>query len=636
MPNAFRVALWVFRVLVGVGAVWLFSLTKAPSLRALLLVLVGASMWNTFSPLVDLDRTAKVYFPPYLRVAARQGVTAALALSYYLRFGESLVGKFACLVLFAFPLRYLYACTLLVLVSGRVVHGLRKTLADRGALGALHSYILVTVEHGPLSAKVLSRFFVGFALAQWRARSSRLVKSIRSDLLEERLEAAEAQVGRSAVAFIGAHFGFFVAPRSLLGILDTRGLEACGSDLHDKAQEMAVGHLIAPGPGNNLLGLLTNPERLRLHDLLSRASISRDVQRARTLGDVATLRDAHSTPGPCFILPLIPPGMPVGDFSEASEDTLEGYDVLSSPQIQLGVAYDSVAQRMRAAALPMGRSDAELPPGRRQLIFEIGQVGLPPIADCYLRLRLSVSDVERFVVLLECFEALFKYCVFALAGARPAGGPGTEKLLGQRPTMGTWVGALSELTRDREGIASPSLRGIAEVWGVRETSTACMEFSRAVRKLGVLIDEPVPTTNVGWLAWLTKLRNATRGHGGLKEMSAGALWHGLHGAFLELVYELRPLTLESELLSADSDEAVVRFRGWRRGPYRTSTLGLSPLDLPSHATRIVLKVGGTKVLLAPYTITRANECWTWNGAGSVRGASDYVDYSSGKVRALTS
>lgn len=618
----------------------LFYNLESAGARAIALIFTAQCWWSVAAPLIDLPRCSPAYFPKPLRSAAGVGIGGTTGFVYYLAFGDSLLWKILCAGLLLPSLKYLVVPGLFVVLGFRTTRHIRAVAGDGDLQRHVQPFVLLTADFRPQIAGMISRFFFKLGLAIWRFRSPHLVVNLRDELLSVRLEGAKPSATHSVSsamrAFLAAHLGYFTAPRSLVAFIDAKALESCDPALDEVARRLASAHLVIPGLGRNLLRIIMSPGRGSLQPLMSGSAL-RDLRAARVRADEDLMSICHSTPGPCFILALSPP-LIIDDLEEAADFELEGYDLLGGSQIRLGSAHALIARRLHSCAFPVTRSDAELPLHLRKRVFDIGKLGLAPLADAYLRFRLSGSDVERFVVLLECFEALFKYSTIALL--RNGSGDDVEEaqsLRGRKPpAMGTWAEILSKLADSSRYQDNPHLARIAEVWGDKSPCPIGLALVKQVRELGIGGSLEVPATNVGWLRWLTAIRNATRGHGGLKERTSGVLWHGLHYMFLQLVDDLRDLTIDAEIVAVLERDlnSEVSLRGWRRGPYRTSTLSLSPVELERHISQPKLRLGPSQIPLTPYTILKGNACWTWNGRKKSRLWADYVDYGSGRVARL--
>jgi hypothetical protein len=154
----------------------------------------------------------------------------------------------------------------------------------------------------------------------------------------------------------------------------------------------------------------------------------------------------QTCPGPTFMVYLrIPPDdspLPMTAADQILEQTVKHRIVDSSLVTHL-------TDRLASTAVPIGVSDTQLTEEGRSLIKDVATGAVPPIADCYLRLRLAQSDVERFFSLLEAFECLVKCSVIVLLVNRwdqTGKDVSSIQLAGRPPTLGDWIYFLEKLT----------------------------------------------------------------------------------------------------------------------------------------------------------------------------------------------
>lgn len=337
----------------------------------------------------------------------------------------------------------------------------------------------------------------------------------------------------------------------------------------------------------------------------------------------------HHAPGPVFLL-APSSGLDLGDDeAEAGQaQRMLGYEVVEAKRADVfSTATPRVVDVLAKCALPITRSDRRLRPELRETIAALGAEGLAPLADSYMRFRLSTSAVERVLGLFDCFEALIKYSVFALAV--PTGGALLEQLA--RPSLGTWVQLLRERLVMFPGQEESALRqALAGFWN-GPLEAAPRELIEATNGAGMAWRDKVPRSHLAWLGWLVWLRNSTKGHGGMAESLCVPVWHDFHATFLTAVSRLAPLTLESSLWASTASDSPVEMRGWLRGPFRSSTLGSEPSQQVSDAC--FLGYGDAAVDLSPLVRFEGNVCLTWNSGDSRR--AQYIDYSSGRLATRT-
>jgi hypothetical protein len=177
-----------------------------------------------------------------------------------------------------------------------------------------------------------------------------------------------------------------------------------------------------------------------------------------------------------------------------------------------------VTDRLVATALPIAKSDERLSEDLRLIIGDIPTSGLPPIADCYLRVRLARSDLERFLALLDGIELLLKLSAIVLLAQRwndkrENGSP--ARLREPRPlTMGSWVSLLESFVRKDQ---SERITGEVSTFWTSEIADIQFELVNSARTIGFSVPEIRTQNQLGWISWVTHFRNVTKGHGVLKE-----------------------------------------------------------------------------------------------------------------------
>jgi hypothetical protein len=290
-----------------------------------------------------------------------------------------------------------------------------------------------------------------------------------------------------------------------------------------------------------------------------------------------------------------------------------------------------VTDRLVATALPIARSDDRLSEDLRLVIADIPTFGLPPIADCYLRVRLARSDLERFLALLDGIELLLKLSVIVLLTQRwndklENGSP--ARLRESRPlTMGSWVGLLESLVRTDQ---SGGITGEVSTFWMSEILDVQIRLIESSKATGFSVPELKILNQLGWINWITDFRNITKGHGILKEELVASLWHDLHEVFLRMVSGLNELTLSSVLLA--TREKII-LRGWLRNGRRS---GLDSAQEPLPALGVTfLKMQDEPVLLSPLVVTKGHDVFIWDGARK-NGVLEVLSYSSGDRRQLKS
>src|SRR5262249_53545517 len=158
----------------------------------------------------------------------------------------------------------------------------------------------------------------------------------------------------------------------------------------------------------------------------------------------------------------------------------------------------------------------------------IAQQGLPPIANTYLRARLSQSDVERFLSILDCIEATIKCSVIALLTTQwQAGTVNNSAAIASQlnvPSLGHWIDILCTVITHQPQTSFQ--KQIADFWYAPLVQTA-REVIEDANQSGFSWRGDIPQNHLQWLRWFSWLRNVTRGHGVVKEESIGNLWRSL-------------------------------------------------------------------------------------------------------------
>lgn len=301
-----------------------------------------------------------------------------------------------------------------------------------------------------------------------------------------------------------------------------------------------------------------------------------------------------------------------------------------------GLQFDNViaplVNRLASTALPAAASDARLTKEARFQIHEIATCGLPPIADCYLRLRLAQSDVERFLSLLDCIESLIKCSVIVLLANRWSyiGTDVSDKqLAGRPPTLGVWIGLLQKFST----IVVPNDidKGLCAFWK-GDIFQVQAEVVNEVSKTGLPLADSGRTNQLAWLEWFRDLRNVTRGHGVVEEKLVAPLWHFFHQTFLEVISALQPLILSSVLVATELNGKQVSIQGWYKGKNRTE---LKFHDSKEHPTVTALKLpSGQLLLLHPLVIVHSNNVLVWDCVRKEKTAIEFLNYSSWERKQL--
>jgi hypothetical protein len=292
----------------------------------------------------------------------------------------------------------------------------------------------------------------------------------------------------------------------------------------------------------------------------------------------------------------------------------------------------TLTDELAAISYPIAESDSRLPEGLRPLIQQIAQSGLSPLATSYLRFRLSHSDVERLLCLLDCIEVLIKCSAIVLLVTRWNRGidSTTIDVSAQltRPSLGHWTYILRELSKET---AEDELeKTVSTFWHRPLLHEAPKKLISDVNGSGLAWQGELPRSHLAWLDWFVWLRNATRGHGVVEEKLASPLWHGFHETFLEMTRGLKPLVFSSAIAVLKDGREPSILQGWDRWKY----LLPKPSDETEQlAVPYLLRKDSEPappLLLYPFMISHSDSVLLWN---SMRGdAIEYIDYGSGKLQ----
>lgn len=288
--------------------------------------------------------------------------------------------------------------------------------------------------------------------------------------------------------------------------------------------------------------------------------------------------------------------------------------------------------QLSTAVIPLGDSDDDLTSELKPLIQDIALYGVPLISNCYLRFRLSQSNVERYFCLLDCVEVLIKTStIYFLTNQWKCNKP-TESYSKQfeQPVLGTWIRILKKSINgsDMDQLKKNVSESLHQTIGDPQK-----KLFEDANNLGLAYQKELPRDNLEWLDWLRLLRNVTRGHGAVEENQITPLWHGLHESFLHLVSCLKPLVLDSVITTTSSRSRSV-LRGWTREidagirDFKSDQVPYEPAYLADK------KNNGRheQILLYPFVVKVSDSLLIWN---SVRGNTvEFIDYGSGQLLCL--
>ena len=341
--------------------------------------------------------------------------------------------------------------------------------------------------------------------------------------------------------------------------------------------------------------------------------------------------------GPTLDLQISPMGMEDegridnrDDNSAVADATLHSHWAVG-PQPEVDELIAQIVDRLATTAVPLVIADQSLADGQRIVARHLATHGLAPLADCYLRVRLSGSDLERLVSLVDSIECIIRLSTIALLVDCWAADHAfqSKKLDGSALTVGGWVRLLRELLRvDPQGKElSPAIH---EAW--RSPVSLSQEgVLKLVQDAGMEVELPAGSSvsQIGWLEWFIRFRNVARGHGAVEEKVAARLWNGLHGVFLEMSEGLRALALESRLERIDQEGNRVQFAGWFRNGTRPSSGRIKPQE-DTQAKAFLRTSSGRALSLYPFVILRNEEVLTWDGVGGSQRSTGYLNHRTGK------
>lgn len=337
------------------------------------------------------------------------------------------------------------------------------------------------------------------------------------------------------------------------------------------------------------------------------------------------------SPGPTFMVYL---RSPIGDIDLPEDMADHKFDCIAKVRGRhLDAVIAPLVDRLASTAFPTAVSDIRLSENSRYLIQEIASSALPPLADCYLRFRLAKSHVERFICLLDGIECLIKCSVLFMLVEQWIyfDTNVNEKMLTGKPTLGSWVKFLRTLVAHKVPSREVYV-DLCSYWGGHISEAQNCLIEKAIEK-----DLPLPRADtmsrLDWLKQFTDLRNVTKGHGTLTEESIISLWHPLHEIFLEMISDLRPLTLSSVLGAKGQDDKWIPLRGWFRGGRR---VGSETIKTPvEHYMPTTLKLPSDQLIpLYPLVIIQNNRVLLWDHSKKSEGMIEFLDYTSGNRHPL--
>jgi len=617
----------------------LFILFIAPAAGEAICVAISHVLWIPITVPVWLQG----HFATTIAIAAAASVYLARISSGLARYSAyALVGICAYLILIDL---------ILIFHASRLVYQLRKGFEGRRSKRP--SYIFGAAFHmGGSAWQYLRRIFVRVEWALWRfSRKVDLAAGARDDIREYmrfmqeegqalqkqklhrfRLFATAVSKGLAVTGMGFRHvFSEMVRGREMTVFLTPSDLRGHKPGFVDYAMSMSDACLAVvspflldflfdrvPGPLKKLENVEEIPVPIRR--FLKRSADELDKEKLRVI------RTLHFCPGPSV---LLLPG--------ASKYALEikaqrGYEsVVMFGRASARPAVSEITRVLAATCIPMRELDRALTESRASAIGDVSDRGLAPLADAYLRFRLSSSEVERFLSLFDCFEVLIKYSVFLFVDGDLSALTSERKA---PPTLGTWKNWLiSHVNKPAEPPGSTSRDPLPDqlraAWR-GDVSEAVRQLRPAVQRYGIHVDRGAQDKSwYEWMGWLNDLRNVTKGHGGMDERVAASLLPLFHAALLDLIAVLRPMSLDSHLVRICEDGTEVVLKGWLRGARRSSTLQAKTMTRLMTVNEELRTDPRTKDhALHGCVVISLNSVLTWH---SRREQDMYIDYLSGNI-----
>ncbi len=323
--------------------------------------------------------------------------------------------------------------------------------------------------------------------------------------------------------------------------------------------------------------------------------------------------------------------IPTIDAKEAGIVTISEKSILS--KLPINMLLRNLTTRLideLLTAYPIAMSDNKLPRDKHSVIEQLSKEGFSPLAGSYLRFRVSESDVERFLCLLDCIEVLIRVSTIVLIinswrnNSSRLSSENIKKL--KIPTLGVWIRILKGII-DVES-EDKLVQKISYYWKQPLEYGSYKKLIDDVNGPNLNWGGEIPQSHIGWLDWFVWLRNVTRGHGVVNEKLASPLWHGFHELFLDMVIGLRPLAFASSLVYIEKSKDKQIIRGWDRNKYF-----VSKNEAEDSIGKVYLKTENREkekyIMLYPMAIAYKNSILLWNKTRE--DSLEFIDYSSGKL-----
>lgn len=290
-----------------------------------------------------------------------------------------------------------------------------------------------------------------------------------------------------------------------------------------------------------------------------------------------------------------------------------------------------VANQLKVNIIPIGESDDKLHYSMRSMPRLIASHGLPPLANSYLRVRLSQSNAERFMALLDCIEMVIKISVMYLSISQWSKENHDDNFSYtlNRPTLGFWTSRLHKLkpSSDEDEITSSIIKFLE-----LPVEGTPLQLIQIASSQGFERNEVIPSTYREWLHWFTWMRNVSRGHGTVEESQVGPLWHSLHVTFLYMVLQLRSLMIDSTLIQSRENTNSEKLEGWNRIISRQSETEPEKSNFKIPFLVVGDNTDSKKFSTFPFMIMKEGEVLFLNNAH--KNNIEYISHSSGILTRL--
>ncbi len=292
------------------------------------------------------------------------------------------------------------------------------------------------------------------------------------------------------------------------------------------------------------------------------------------------------------------------------------------------VILSHMTNQITTNVIPLGESDDKLSSVVRSQTELLASWGLPPLADCYLRFRLSQSNVERFISLLDCIEVVIKISVmYLLINQWSKNIPGSSQYnFFTRSPLGHWIGYLRKLMDSKTD--DEITQSIKQFWK-KSPEKVSSDLIQDASVQGMRWDKAIPANYLSWLEWFVWLRNVSRGHGAVSEVQVTPLWHGLHETFLYMVMELKLLMIDCSVVKMKDNITSGKLRGWNRAPSQ-----LEGEVKEETKTEMLFLVGDESLRKLvyptfPFMIIKEGEVLFLNSINEK--SIDYISFNSGRL-----